>query len=352
MDLRSSSTLPTPISDIRQLHRFRRLFYSIEADTGFPLLLDVTQNVTIEMQPNTEELHSLPQERVLSDFERILTAQERGRAKLYEGMPFPIVASHHRMDTADSHHSRFVSALRCAESVAAYCAVIAVVERFHLDSEPPFSDRQTIKKFFTDRHMAFGSWLALLRDSADVLFSSGTAVLIPEVLEFARSPAIGTLKELKRMRDMEDAHAMPYSESVFANKLDNMVPIINRLFGDVTFFQKYPLAVVRRIDNLATANRYEFLFLTGTATDSRLETRDCPVELRLAQNGLYTLSSQCISARGLEPFLVYEACEICNQEELFFLDVISHESNRATYRCPITNHRISTEKYMLLFDPS
>jgi len=349
-DARCYSSPPLPIHTLEQLHRYRRMFYTLEDDSGLPLFLNVVKGISTHAHSATNELRSITEEQILTDYSRYLTVQEKDHAKLYRGMPSPIVATRHAIETSDSHHSRFVSALRCAECIAAYCTVIATAERLYADTEPPYTDRQDIRSFFVSRHAAFGSWLALLNRSVDTLVSKGCTILVPEVVELARSPTIGILKKLKRMRDMEDAHAMPYADSVFADKLNAIMPSINEIYEAVVFLRKYPLVMVKRTENLVNANRYVFLVFTGTTTD--LETKDCPVELRLSQHSPLLLSPQCQSALPLAPFLVYEPCDTCHQEELFFLDIIDQQNKLSTYRSLTTNHRKTTDRYEWLFSPT
>lgn len=346
------STPPSPLDSLQQLHAYRRLLYTLEGDNGLPLLLNVTQGVSVDTQPSTKELLALSEGRIESDYDRYSIVLEKNRAKLYAGMPFPIVAARHAVETSDSHHSRFVSALRCAEMIAAYCAVIATAERFHLVAEPPFVDRENVRSFFTNRHASFGSWIALLQRSVEVLLTTDTPILVSELVEFARSPAIGILKNLKHLRDQEDAHAMPYPENVFAMKLAEILPLIDRLYQAVSFLRKYAMVVVKRTENLPLTNRYDFLILQGTATDFHRETKDCSLHLRLSQDCLYVVSPHYDSAVSLAPLLIYEPCETCNQEELFFLDIIDQDNRRATYRSPLTNHRKTTGRYLWLFSPT
>lgn len=344
-----SMTAP-PLRSLQQLHNYRNLFYTLENENGLPLLLNVTQGISLQIQSVTKELHLVKKEQILSDYQSYKTAQSE-RTERYRGMPSPIIVTHQAIEKAETNYSKFVCALRCAESIAAYCAVIAVAERLYSDSTPPFSDRQEIKKFFTDRHTAFGSWIALLQNSVDKLIAKNVNMLVPELVEFTRSQAIGDLKQLKKLRDLEEAHAMPYSESVFAGKLEEVVPLVDRLFHLITFLKKYPLVMVRKTENLEATNRYSLLKFTDSAADFKTETRDFSVNLRLSQYTLYLLQPKQETALSLTPFLTYEPCSTCDLEELFFLDVIDQANDRATYRSLTTNHRETTSKYMELFSP-
>ncbi len=215
---------------------------------------------------------------------------------------------------------------------------IAVSEYLRL--RPQLDQAQTIKAddrvqpLFEDpkSKLSMGAWWGLFRDVTEALGSVRDQMIIPQLYEFhfndhgKRTKVSKTLENVVLPWRNRYAHpdSIPIGEAARPDALRGMEQL-DRMFGEMSFFRHYVLIQTNAaLGTSKQGDSYEtgFKVLRGLKVRTRTYDMGQQVEadklylapLRGLKNGQLTLDEMlCLS-----PFLVYEYCKDCAQEEFFY----------------------------------
>jgi O-acetyl-ADP-ribose deacetylase (regulator of RNase III) len=286
------------------------------------------------------------EKRVRSEYAGQLEGLEREKQRLlaelrqnspYRDLPFPIAVTRRITETHNNYHSRYTSAMECAECIVKYCAVLVLAD--HANHDPSIKPKlaQTFR-----RPVTFGSWLKQMEDSLKALRTQKMASVVAQIGDLFLGKNPGYVAQFVDERNKLYGHGATLMEDAYRPQFDALIARIDELLEHLRFLNEFPLVVIDQIDLLPDGYVYQAYRLAGDNIIFQRERYEFE-QLRLARDGLYVFDIANSRALCLHPFAVFETCPFCNVQETFFLE--KHGPDGDAYHTYRANHRITTRKH-------
>jgi len=278
----------------------------------------------------------------------VIERKTRIATEWYEhNLPFPIASTRSMIETHSIYHSRLTAMMDCAESIIKYCTSIVLAN--YLKLEP--NEKVGLFRSF-DSPKSFGSWKRELGEKLKELRKRRNEVfpIIPEIESFYFKKKGINEKILQNIVEKRNniSHGGTQNEGVYKTLFEELMPKLNQVLYELEFTSEFPLVVVTDMEITSDELiNYQIKTIMGNQLYKFVHSDlTCRIdELRLRKNNmLYILDEKNQQALLLSPFLIFDHCEICHNEETFFLDKIQGKIfEYRTYRLNHFEYRLKKE---------
>jgi hypothetical protein len=243
-----------------------------------------------------------------------------------------------------------VNILECAETLAAFLAILALVIAREFKLEIKALDFLAQKLSATKHGVDFGSWLSILSEFRGLQFSDEAmgVFVIRELLSSLKEDGFDLFSQLSSRRNDQSHHRGPKGSQVSLNfqaakgELENLLP-------QFEFLSEYPLRYVEdtKLDTLRNQNVIIFRDLMGDHPLAPLLSI-ISSNSRIEKGSLY-LNDKREKWFLLRPFLTRHECPTCGVSAHFFLEKYDSKRNIATLKSLEHGHPFPDPKNVDLY---
>jgi hypothetical protein len=234
-------------------------------------------------------------------------------------LPYPIARTARLMQLGGDSREQYDQLLDLSE--AAHFCLGMLSAAWLRQYVPEDAGLSSLYSVYRDRGVSQGHWHAVIKSAERSMVGHDRALdgFVESVRPLPKNA--GLLSDLRRLTEERNrsAHgARPHNNVEAAQRLDDCLPVLERVLTALGFLEHYPWLLVQRADYDRRLHRFRTRVGEAMGDHPEFETKLIETSTPLAPDAFYVSSN--VGFLDLSPFLIMTYCELCRQREVCWAD--------------------------------